>query len=101
MRRWLHSSHLQMLVKNELRERKLTGIGRCKLGQCLVQRPVQLVQIAMIERRKQMVQNVIAELGEHGEAISLFDAGPIDHRVHLEQAPVEVISVKNTIVTWI
>lgn len=89
--RRLHASQLAMLTSEHQSERSRTGVGRCKLGQCLLQRLVQVVQVAMVEGRKQMVQNVIAELGQHGKPIAVPDVIAIDHCVQLVQAPVEVV----------
>lgn len=37
-----------------------------------------------------MVQYVITELGEHNETIGILQIGPINHRVQLKNAPVQI-----------
>lgn len=89
---WLCAHHLPVLANDQRRPRLRSHIDT-ELGGCPIQDRIQLGKTAVVQRRKQMVQMMVAELGD-GQKMVGSDSGSIDDRVHLEDTPIQVGSVQ-------
>lgn len=68
-----------------------------ELIESLVKHRIEGGQEAMIQGREEMVEHMVAKVGEHQELRPL-EITAVDNRVHLEETPVTILTIGITLV---